>query len=315
VTVYLLRRVGISVIVLIGISLFVFGLLHLIYPSPAIDVLGPKANAVSIAAWNRQHGFAAPVTVQYLHYIGNVLHGNFGFSYKLNQSVSSLFAERWLRSAYLVGSSLVLSVLIAVPLGIYQAARRNSPGDATMGAVSFVLYAMPDPFFYLILIDLLVFAVPVFGFEASQSNSIWSVIADWRGMTLPITGGALLLVAGYSRYMRSQAIDVLAQDFIKAARAKGLPERLVLARHLARNACLPMITLIGLSIPVLLAGNIFAEQIFNYPGLGLLFFNALGNEDYPVLLAYTLLGAILTVAGNFVADVALTAADPRIRLG
>jgi peptide/nickel transport system permease protein len=315
VTVYLLRRVGISVIVLIGISLFVFGLLHLIYPSPAIDVLGPKANAVSIAAWNRQHGFAAPVTVQYLHYIGNVLHGNFGFSYKLNQSVSSLFAERWLRSAYLVGSSLVLSVLIAVPLGIYQAARRNSPGDATMGAVSFVLYAMPDPFFYLILIDLLVFAVPVFGFEASQSNSIWSVIADWRGMTLPITGGALLLVAGYSRYMRSQAIDVLAQDFIKAARAKGLPERLVLARHLARNACLPMITLIGLSIPVLLAGNIFAEQIFNYPGLGLLFFNALGNEDYPVLLAYTLLGAILTVGGNFVADVALTAADPRIRLG
>jgi peptide/nickel transport system permease protein len=315
VTVYLLRRVGISVIVLIGISLFVFGLLHVIYPSPAIDVLGPRANAVSIAAWNRQHGFAAPVTVQYLHYIGNALHGNFGFSYKLNQSVSSLFAERWLRSAYLVGSSLVLSVLIAVPLGIYQAARRNSPGDATLGAVSFVLYAMPDPFFYLILIDLLVFAVPVFGFEASQSNSIWSVIADWRGMTLPIVGGALLLVAGYSRYMRSQAIDVLAQDFIKAARAKGLPERLVLARHLARNACLPMITLIGLSIPVLLAGNIFAEQIFNYPGLGLLFFNALGNEDYPVLLAYTLLGAILTVAGNFVADVALTAADPRIRLG
>jgi peptide/nickel transport system permease protein len=315
VTVYLLRRVGISVIVLIGISLFVFGLLHLIYPSPAVDVLGPRANAVSIAAWNRQHGFAAPVTVQYLHYIGNVLHGNFGFSYKLNQSVSSLFGERWLRSAYLVGSSLVLSVLIAVPLGIYQAARRNSPGDATLGAVSFVLYAMPDPFFYLILIDLLVFAVPVFGFEASQSNSIWSVIADWRGMTLPIVGGALLLVAGYSRYMRSQAIDVLAQDFIKAARAKGLPERLVLARHLARNACLPMITLIGLSIPVLLAGNIFAEQIFNYPGLGLLFFNALGNEDYPVLLAYTLLGAILTVGGNFVADVALTAADPRIRLG
>jgi peptide/nickel transport system permease protein len=315
VTVYLLRRVGISVVVLIGISLFVFGLLHVIYPSPAIDVLGPKANAVTIAAWNRQHGFAAPVTVQYLHYIGSALHGNFGFSYKLNQSVSSLFAERWLRSAYLVGSSLVLSVLIAVPLGIYQAARRNSPGDATLGAVSFVLYAMPDPFFYLILIDLLVFAVPVFGFEASQSNSIWSVIADWRGMTLPIVGGALLLVAGYSRYMRSQAIDVLAQDFIKAARAKGLPERLVLARHLTRNACLPMITLIGLSIPVLLAGNIFAEQIFNYPGLGLLFFNALGNEDYPVLLAYTLLGAILTVGGNFVADVALTAADPRIRLG
>ena len=313
-TVYLLRRAGISVIVLAGISVFVFGLLHLIYPSPAIDVLGPRANAVSIAAWNRQHGFAAPVTVQYLRYITDLLHGNFGFSYKLNQSVSSLFAERWLRSLYLVGSELVLSILIAIPLGIYQAARRNSASDGALGAVAFTLYAMPDPFFYLILIDLLVFIVPAFSFEASQSSSIWAIMADWRGMTLPIVGGALLLVAGYSRYMRSQAIDVLAQDYIKAARAKGLPERLVLARHLARNACLPMITLIGLSIPTLLAGNIFAEYIFNYPGLGLLFFTALGNEDYPVLLAYTLLGAILTVAGNFAADVALTAADPRIRL-
>jgi peptide/nickel transport system permease protein len=314
VTVYLLRRAGISVIVLAGISVFVFGLLHLIYPSPAIDVLGPRANAVSIAAWNRQHGFAAPVTVQYLRYIKDLLHGNFGFSYKLNQSVSSLFAERWLRSLYLVGSELVLSILIAIPLGIYQAARRNSASDGALGAVAFTLYAMPDPFFYLILIDLLVFIVPAFGFEASQSSSIWAIMADWRGMTLPIVGGALLLVAGYSRYMRSQAIDVLAQDYIKAAKAKGLPERLVLTRHLARNACLPMITLIGLSVPTLLAGNIFAEYIFNYPGLGLLFYTALGNEDYPVLLAYTLLGAILTVVGNFVADVALTVADPRIRL-
>jgi peptide/nickel transport system permease protein len=314
VTVYLLRRAGISVIVLAGISVFVFGLLHLIYPSPAIDVLGPRANSVSIAAWNRQHGFADPVTVQYLRYIKDLLHGNFGFSYKLNQSVSSLFAERWLRSLYLVGSELVLSILIAIPLGIYQAARRNSASDGALGAVAFTLYAMPDPFFYLILIDLLVFIVPAFGFEASQSSSIWAIMADWRGMTLPIVGGALLLVAGYSRYMRSQAIDVLAQDYIKAAKAKGLPERLVLTRHLARNACLPMITLIGLSVPTLLAGNIFAEYIFNYPGLGLLFYTALGNEDYPVLLAYTLLGAILTVVGNFVADVALTVADPRIRL-
>ena len=313
--VYLLRRAGISVIVLAGISVFVFGLLHLIYPSPATDVLGPRANAVSIAAWNRQHGFAAPVTVQYLRYMtGIIRHGSLGYSYKLNQSVSSLFAERWVRSLYLVGSELVLSILIAVPVGIYQAARRNRTSDGVLSAVSFTLYAMPDPFFYLILIDLLVFIVPAFNFEASQSSSIWTVMADWRGMTLPIVGGALLLVAGYSRYMRSQAIDVLAQDYIKAARAKGLPERLVMTRHLARNACLPMITLVGLSIPVLLAGNIFAEYIFNYPGLGLLFFNALGNEDYPLLLAYTLLGAILTVAGNFVADVALTVADPRIRL-
>ena len=313
-SVYLLRRAGVSVVVLFGISVLVFGLLHLIYPSPAIQVLGPRANTALIAAWNAQHGFSRPVLVQYLSYVGHALQGNFGYSYKLNQSVVSLFDERWARSAYLTGSALVLAILLAVPLGIFQAVRRNSAADATVGALAFVLYAMPDYFFYLIVIQIFVFSVPLFSYEASQSTSVWVVMQDWRGMTLPIVGYALLILAGYSRYMRSQAIDTLAQDYIKAARAKGLPERLVLTRHLARNACLPMVTLIGLSIPTLLAGNLFAELIFNYQGLGLLFINSLSNEDYPVLLAYTLVGAILTVIGNFVADISLTVADPRIRL-
>jgi len=141
------------------------------------------------------------------------------------------------------------------------------------------------------------------------------VIGDWRDMALPIACITLLILAGYSRYMRSSAIDTLAQDYIKTARAKGLPERLVLLRHLVRNASLPMVTLVGLSIPALLAGNLIAETTFNYDGLGLLFFNSLQNEDYPVLLAYTLIGAVLTVMGNLVADIALTVADPRIRLG
>jgi peptide/nickel transport system permease protein len=314
VTVYLLRRLGISIVVLIGISILMFTLLHVIYPSPAINVLGPRSNTALIAAWNRSHGFDDPVPVQYLRYLGRAAHGDFGFSYKLNQSVTALFAQRWARSAFLTGSALLLAILLAIPLGIFQAVRRNTVGDATLSTTAFVLYAMPDYFFYLIIIQLLAFTVPIFSYEASQSLSVWRVALDWRAMTLPIVGYALLIVAGYSRYMRSQAIDTLAQDYIKAARAKGLPERLVLLRHLLRNACLPMITLIGLSIPALLAGNLFAELIFNYQGLGLLFYNSLGNEDYPVLLAYTLVGAILTVVGNFIADVSLTVADPRIRL-
>jgi peptide/nickel transport system permease protein len=314
VIIYLVRRVGVSLVVLFGISILVFGLLHTIYPSPAIDVLGARANTVLINAWNKQHGFDEPWLVQYGKYVWNVLHGNFGKSYKLDQSVLSLFDERWARSAFLTGSALLLAVLLAVPVGIYQAVRRNGIGDQTIGATSFTLYAMPDYFFYLILIQVFAFAIPIFSFEASQSTSIWSIMTDWRGMTLPIVGGALLIVAGYSRYMRSQAIDTLAQDFIKASRAKGLPERLVLWRHLLRNACLPMITLIGLSIPALLAGNLFAEYVFNYPGLGLLFYDALSTEDYPILLAYTLVGAGLTVIGNFIADVTLTMADPRIKL-
>lgn len=313
-TAYLIRRAGTSLVIVIGISVFVFVLLHAVFPSPAIVILGPKASPQAVAAFNAQSGYDEPVIVQYWHYLGGLLHGNLGYSYKLNQSVAALFGERWARSAYLSGMGLLLAILIAIPLGIYQAVKRNSLGDQAVTAVAFTTYAMPDYLLYLAAIQVFALSLPVFSFEASQSTSIVTVIGDWREMTLPIICITLLVLAGYSRYMRSAAMETLAQDYIKTARAKGLPERLVLLRHLLRNACLPMITLIGLSIPSLLAGNLIAEYVFNYPGLGLLFYNSLGNEDYPVLIAYTLIGAVLTVAGNLLADIALTAADPRIRL-
>jgi len=301
-------------VILFGISIFTFLLLHAVYPSPAIIVLGPRSSPAAINAWNHQNGFDEPVIVQYWQYMYAVLHGNLGYSYKLNQTVATLIGERWAFSAYLSGVSLSLSVLIAIPLGIYQAVKRNSFGDQAVTSVAFTAYAMPDYLLYLIAIQIFALSFHVFGFEASQSNSLIAVIGDWRDMTLPIACLTLLILAGYSRYMRSSALETLAQDYIKTARAKGLPERLVLFRHLVRNACLPMITLVGLSIPALLAGNLIAEFVFNYDGLGLLFFNSLGNEDYPVLIAYTLIGAVLTVLGNLMADIALTVADPRIRL-
>jgi len=304
----------ISIVILIGISIFIFLLLHLVFPSPAIVVLGPRANVTAISAWNKANGFDGTVLTQYLHYDWNLLHGNLGYSFKLNQSVGALLEERWARSAYLSGVPLVLSVLLAVPVGIYQAIRRNTIGDNVLTSVTFTTYAMPDFLLYLIAIQVFALSFRVFGFEASQSTSLTGVILDWHDMLLPILCITMLILAGYSRYMRSSSMDILAQDYIKACRAKGLPERLVLYRHVVRNAILPMITLIGISIPALLAGNLIAETVFNYDGLGLLFFNSLANEDYPVLLAYTLVGAVLTVAGNFVADVALTVADPRIRL-
>ncbi len=139
-------------------------------------------------------------------------------------------------------------------------------------------------------------------------------MGDWHDMLLPVASLTLITFASFSRYMRSSAMDVLAQDYIKVARAKGLPERLVLFRHLLRNASLPMVTLIGLSIPTLLAGNLITETLFNFQGLGLLFYTALTKADYQVLLAYTLIGAVFVVVGNLAADVALTIADPRIRL-
>ncbi len=311
---YILRRLGSSIIVLIGISIFIFLLLHAIFPSPARVVLGLRASGAAVAAWNKQNGFDDPVIVQYLRYMNNLLHGNFGYSYAENQTVAALFTERLARSIYLSGISLLIAILIALPLGIFQAVKRNTLGDNVATSIAFILYSMPVFFLGLILIQVFALSFPIFNFEASQSTNVFVVMGDWHSMFLPVLTLVLITVANFSRYMRSSSIDVLAQDYIKVARAKGLPERLVLSRHMVRNASLPMITLIGLFLPALLAGNLIVETLFNYQGLGLLFYNSLGKEDYPVMLAYTLLGAVFVLLGNFVADIALTMADPRIRL-
>jgi peptide/nickel transport system permease protein len=311
---YLGRRLVTSIIVVIGVSIFIFLLLHAIYPSPARQVLGLSARPAQVDAWNKANGYDDPVIVQYLRYMNQLLHGNLGYSYAENQSVLALFQERVWRSVYLSGISLLIAVVIALPLGIFQAVKRNTIGDNVATSAAFILYSMPSFFLGLILIQVFAISLPIFNFEASQSNSVWYVMGDWYSMTLPIMTLALITVAAFSRYMRSSAMDVLAQDYIKVARAKGLPERLVLWRHLVRNASLPMVTLIGLSLPILLAGNLVTETLFNFQGLGLLFFTSLQKVDYPVLLAYTLAGAVLVVVGNLIADIALTVADPRIRL-
>jgi peptide/nickel transport system permease protein len=311
---YLLRRVVSAVIVVLGVMVATFLMLHIVFPSPAKIVLGSRTTPQAIAAFNRDHGFNRSVWVQLLTYIGHTFRGNFGYSFKLNQSVNSLFKENAGRSAYLSGVSLVLAVVIAIPLGIAQAVKRNSLFDYVATGSSFTLYSMPIFFVSLLLIAVFSLHLHWFSFEASQASTVFGVIKQSRSMVLPVVSLTVVSVASFSRYLRSSALDNLAQDYIKVARAKGLPEHAVLLRHLIRNSSLPLVTLVGLSIPDLLAGNLITEEVFNYHGLGLLFFQALGSEDYSILLAYTLLGGILVVVGNLVADVALSIADPRIRL-
>lgn len=311
---YLARRIGISLIVLIGVSIGMYLLLHAVYPSPARAVLGLRATQTAINDWNKTNGYSDPFIVQYLHYMDRLLHGNLGWSYVENQSVLALFKERAARSVYLSGMALIFSIVIALPLGVFQAVKRNSVGDNVVTSLAFITYSMPVFFLGLILIQVFALSLHMFSFEASQSNSVWVVMGDWNAMTLPIVTLTAISVAAYSRYMRSASMDVLAQDYIKVARAKGLAERLVLTRHLMRNASLPMITLIGLSLPVLMAGNLVTEYVFNFQGLGLLFYNSLEKVDYPVLLAYTLILAVLVIIGNLIADITLSISDPRIRM-
>jgi peptide/nickel transport system permease protein len=311
---YLLRRIGSSIVVVFGVSIMMFLLLHWVYPSPARDVLGTHVSQAAINSWNQQHGYNDPVWVQYLRYINQIFHGNLGWSYQENQSVASLLAERTPKSVYLSGMALIFAVVLAIPLGIFQAVKRNSIGDNVATSFAFVFYSMPSYLLGLILIQIFALWHPWLNFEGSQDASIWGIMGDWYSMTLPIITLTLVSLASYSRYMRSASMDVLAQDYIKVSRAKGLSEKMVLWRHLLKNACLPMVTLVGLSLPGLLAGNLITENLFNYPGLGLLFFESLQKADFPTLLAYTLLGAVLVVIGNLIADMALTVADPRIRL-
>jgi peptide/nickel transport system permease protein len=315
-TAYIIRRLGVAIVVVIGIAVFTFLLLHWLQPSPVYAVLGAKAQPLAVKVWNQQHGYDRSEIAQMLTYLGHLVGLNFGYSYKLSQTVAALFLENAGRSAYLTAAALVLSLIIAVPLGIAQAVKRNTIGDYTATTLNFVLYSMPSFFLGLILIQFLALDWHIFPPTVSDSiTTTWGAFTHPLQLTLPIVTLAAINVASFSRYMRSSALDNLAQDYIRLARAKGLSERAVLTRHLLRNACLPIITLIGLSIPNLLAGNLLIEVLFNYQGLGLLFFNALGNEDYNILLAYTVLGGVLTVLGNLLADVAVTVADPRIRLG
>lgn len=311
---HLIRRLSTAAIVVLGIVLVTFLMLHTVAPSPAVAVLGQKATPQAIAAWNHANGFDRPWYEQFWTYLDNLLHGNLGWSYKLNQTVDSLFAEKTPLSALLSLSSLLVAVAVALPLGIYQAIKRNTVGDVAATTLAFVFYSMPVFMVALLLIQLFALGLGWVDPTISQDQTLSGALAQWQDLILPIVSLSITSIAAFSRYQRSSALDVLAQDYIKVARAKGLSERLVHGRHLVRNSSLPMITLVGLSLPLLIGGNILIEYAFNINGLGLMFVNALQNDDYNVLMAYTLLTAILTVVGNLIADLLLSVSDPRIRL-
>jgi peptide/nickel transport system permease protein len=313
-TAYIIRRLLTAVVVVLGIALLTFIMIHVVAPSPGRVILGDKASPAAVAAFNKANGYDRPVWDQFISYLNQLLHGNLGFSYKLDQTVDSLISEDWPRTAYLCGISIFLAVMVAIPLGILQAVKRNTVLDQSATGVAFALYSMPDNFLGLILIGVFALQLHWFPAEASQSESIVQNMLDIHAMALAIITLMSTSVAGYSRYMRSSALDALAQDYIRLARAKGLAERSVLRRHLFRNASLSMVTLIGLSIPALLGGDVIEENLFNFHGLGLLFVNELNAEDFQTVIALVLIGGVLTVIGNLIADVALSVADPRIRI-
>lgn len=311
---YILRRVVQSIAVVIVVTVIVFILLQTLPGGAARAILGPRATEAQVAAFNEANGLNDPLIVQYLRDLGNWLTGNFGFSYKLNQSVSSLLIERLPKTLILGAFSLLLTIIIAIPVGIYQAVRRNRAFDYIATGLSFIFYAAPTFFIGLVLIDWFSQKLPWFPPEAPQSDGIGPIFTDFDAMILPIVTLALLSIAGFSRYMRSSVLDNVNQEYVRTARAKGASEARVLRRHILRNALIPIITLLGLSLPALFAGALITESIFNFPGMGLLFWNAAQQSDYPVELGVVIITAFATVFGNLLADVSLVLVDPRVKL-
>jgi peptide/nickel transport system permease protein len=312
---YLLRRVGQAIAVVIGLMVVTFIMIHMVPGSAARSVLGVRATPGRIAIFNSTYGLNEPLYRQFLTYLSQLAHGNFGTSYQLQQPVSTLIAQRVPKDVLLVGISTVVALAIALPMGIYQAVRRDKIGDYLLTGVSFTLYSMPDFFFGILLIALFSVQLHIFPPEAPSATSLGGVLADPRALVLPVVTLALVTVASFSRYTRSSAIEVLTQDYIRVARAKGLPQRLVLSRHVLRNSALPVVTMVGLSFPNIIAGAVIAEAIFNYPGMGLLMYQASTSHDFPILLGCTLIIGVATVVGSLAADIAYAILDPRVRYG
>jgi peptide/nickel transport system permease protein len=310
---YTLRRVAQAVVVVLGVTVLVFVLEHIIPGNLARAILGPRASAGAIAAFDRANGLDRPVVTQFFTFLSHLLHGNLGYSYRLNESVDSLVVHELPNDLILVGSALVLAIAIAIPLGVAQAVRRNRAVDHVATGVAFLLYSMPSYWLGLLLIAGLAIGVHVFPPEAPQAASPAGVLADPRALVLPVATLTLVNVALFSRYMRSAAVDTLAQDYIRVARAKGLPGRVVLARHVLRNSLVPVVTLLGLSIPAVLTTGLVVEYVFNFPGLGLTYYNAAVNADYPVELGITVVVGVATVLGSLLADLAYAVLDPRVR--
>lgn len=310
---FLIRRILQSLLVLFLVSVFTLALVHLFPGGPVRSLLGPRATPQQIAHYNQLYGFDQPFYVQYIKWVGQILHGNFGFSTKLNQSVASLIGQDLPKTVVLVVLGTVVSLLFGIPLGLYQAVKRYTVGDYALTGISFLGYATPTFFIGLLLIEWFAIDIHLFPPFAPQGSSIGQVLSQPKALILPVLAYSFVLYALWSRYMRSSVMDNLVQDYVRTARAKGASERRVLWGHVFRNSLMSIITLLGLSLPALVGGAIFIEVVFNYPGMGLAFYNAALQVDYQVLLGFTILATLATIIGNLLADVSYAILDPRVR--
>ena len=315
---YVLRRIIQSFIVLLMVMLVTFTLPYFQNRgilSPAYNVLGTHATPANVLIWGREHGMNHPYFVRFWNYLDQVIfHFNLGVSYKQNLSVWAIIKLFVPRTLWLALASLLLTIFIAIPLGIIQASKRNTVFDYTATGSAFIFYAMPNFLLCILVLDIFSFHGPHLPSSPPPGVAPWLLFTDPVGFILPVACLTLLSVAGLSRFMRGTVLEVMVQDYVRTAKAKGCSNRRTLFRHAFRNALGPIITILGLYIPTLLGGALIIESVFNYEGLGIQALNAALYLDVPTILGITLLVSILTLMGNLLADVCLGLVNPRIRI-
>jgi peptide/nickel transport system permease protein len=315
---YTLRRLGQGAIVLLAVIWFTFTLSYF-QPdgalAPAYYLCKTHPTHACLQHYINEYGLARPYLIRFWDYLVQVVvHFNLGYSFVQNASVSTLLGVYVPRTFWLALVSLVLATLIAVPLGIYQAWRRNSTLDYAATVVTFVLYCIPAFVLGFVLQDIFSYKLSWLPNQPPNIVNAWAIFTDPLAFVLPVATLTALSVAGMSKFMRATVLDVLVQDYVRTAKAKGCDSRGILVRHTLRNAFGPIAVIIGLSVPILLSGALIVEELFNYPGLGYETFFASNNGDIYTVLGITILVTVATVIGNFLADIALGLLNPRVRL-
>lgn len=321
---YLLKRILLMIPLLFGITLITFTVVHLA-PGEPVEMqvaMNPKVTAEARERLRKFYGLDQPLYVQYGVWVKKLAMLDFGRSFAPdNRPVIDKIKERIPITLSLNFISLLIEFGIAIPIGILAAIRRDTIFDKGMTVFVFLGFAVPT--FWLALLLIYLFGVklgwlPVSGLHSLGSEAFPPLLWFWdmlKHLVLPVSVAAFGSLAGLSRYMRSSMLEVIRQDYIVTARAKGLPERIVIFRHALRNALLPVVTMLGLSVPGLIGGSVIFETIFSIPGMGQLFYGGVMARDYPLVMGILVIGAGLTLIGNLLADVGYAFSDPRIRHG
>ncbi|QGG57632.1 ABC transporter permease [Paenibacillus sp. FSL W8-1187] len=312
---YMIRRTLQSVVVLFLISIFTFGLIHAAPGGPTQIFLSPGLSPEAGQIRAEQLGLNDSLPEQYFRWLGNILTGDLGSTFKNNIPVGDILWPTVKNSVILMGATWIMTLLIAIPWGIYNSTKEYGLSDQSASFISYVGFAMPTFWFGIILQSYVSIKLDLLPLSDMYTIGKEGNIPDLlMHMVLPVSVLTIVSLAGYLKYSRSSMLEVLQQDYIRTARAKGVKENKVIFRHALRNALIPLITLVGLDLPMLVGGAAVAEAVFNWPGMGQLFVQMAVAREYSVLMAITLLGAVFVVIGNLIADILYAAADPRVQL-